>query len=494
MVSGKQGLVPLGLYPAVEFKGGQDEYPKPNCQVKITNHIWETKETHGNIFTGRKTESIPHNRHVDNVWRKGWLMAVKKSDSRMMQHDNYERNTGRVSAPVVGKPRGDFRRVLQGEISAHGPVILSLSKKDGGGDHSNHAVVLHGWKTKNDQFFWIARNSWGKGMKQNWIGRFLTDGLDEKGNFEIEEKDFKSTDPHKEYRVDSYTRIVPDVDDWLGKVTLDVKCSGPKCSINAQIPPHPGLPVKMWVELVKPGQGPKTSDEGDLVLPSVQGGHGKNGDRVQATASNGLIGDIQVPKARANSGDILTFQLFAYSPGEDPADPEVEPYSKHSIATREMFLTQDVFVKDIYTDADKACNNAIPNSQFCKNGEDRECVAALGRAVDRTTFTGKKKSSGFWGGMLGEWKNREFVLETFHAEDGACLRVRGGEHHESEVRTGKCIRLCGTDLPTAVNTGRCAGKWTIDLPFRVCDCTVTPFTLHSCFCLFVYDTVQVLTL
>jgi hypothetical protein len=480
-VAGGDGVVPIGLYPSRNFKETPKTYPLKNCR---------------NVGAAS--------------WRKGsWFKTI--SGSRLEQAEGYNaKNGNKVDAPQLGQPRAAFRKGMQDELSSHGPVVLSVAKvSDIKSDkHLRHAVVLHGWETRGDDFYWRARNSWGKGdSTESLYGRFERWGtqdetdVDHRGNFLILEKDFSSPilkEDNLRYRVVSYNRIIPDVDSYLDKVTFDVMCLPPvtmtraeakaagndpqksktnnkhqrgaisgrferikasamyrRCFIRAEVPPHPGLNVRMFVELVDEGQRKETKYAGKLVLE-------------QTSSEHILEGSVYLSEGKGStaSGDVLTFQLFGYSPDSG--------YSQEPVATREMFATADVFKKSLFTSAAQACDEAAhPTSGMCSGGADRECVKALGRSVDRESFQGRKRCdeaveqssmAAFFSGSSGKKKyswsdsDRRFVLETFHAENGGCVRVLGGDvKHESDSRTGRCMRLCGADMPTLVDTAECAG-------------------------------------
>ena len=201
-----RGNIPMTLYPGPP---GYYSLPSDQAEQVAKDCQW------GKSQISRKA-----------VQTEPWLGIVKRSQSS-------------VRAPAFGESRATFIRQMKDELSQHGPPVLTLTKigspaccfgddwttcsKEERPKCTGHAVVLHGWETKeNGEMVWLCKNSWGTSFLPTW----LQGEIDALGRTRIHERNILATDsfPSHTMIVTSFQTFVPDTDSYLAKVRLEAQC------------------------------------------------------------------------------------------------------------------------------------------------------------------------------------------------------------------------------------------------------------------------------
>ncbi len=114
-----------------------------------------------------------------------------------------------------------------------------------------------------------------------------------------------------------------------------------------------------------------------------------------------------------------------------------------------ILRTTDVFLGKQYTDIKHACNPQSRIEHFCNGGQDRQCVRALGRYLDRAKLSIWTQAERGGGGKRREWREEDVTVETLHAgngaRDGSCLHF---------ASLDKCLPLCGNAMPTMLTVAK----------------------------------------
>jgi hypothetical protein len=114
-----------------------------------------------------------------------------------------------------------------------------------------------------------------------------------------------------------------------------------------------------------------------------------------------------------------------------------------------ILRTVDVFLGEQYTDIRHACNPQSRIEHFCNGGQDRQCVRALGRHLDRSKMSVWTQAEKGGGGKKREWREEEVTIETMHAGSSGFVAVEGSCLHFASL--DKCLPLCGVAVPTSLS-------------------------------------------
>ena len=147
--------------------------------------------------------------------------------------------------------------------------------------------------------------------------------------------------------------------------------------------------------------------------------------------------------------DYVTLELLGWSYDSYNAPPslfdgnninsDVRANGEGTLGHGAILRTTDIFLSSQYTDVNQACNNDVSSKnmmEYCHGGQDRQCVRALGRYLDRFRFSVWLKDEND-GGVHSSYMHDLITLETMHAggtNEGACL------HFDN---TEKDFSLCG---------------------------------------------------
>ena len=125
-----------------------------------------------------------------------------------------------------------------------------------------------------------------------------------------------------------------------------------------------------------------------------------------------------------------------------------------------VLRTVDLFLGDAYQDVSSACDMNAPMSAYCDGGQDRACVQALGRYLDRHKIDAwvqvdKTAVGSFFTTKKKVWAKKKLSLETMHASSaskgGSCLHIPAEKGEKWETSKG-CAPLCGGTVARGIET------------------------------------------